>query len=68
MISNHAPQYHKHAVEPALRSQDALGQAVHGSGGGRKETVPDARWCVWIGCTTRQQKRAEVGEFYSPSY
>jgi hypothetical protein len=57
--------YRSDAVEPALRGENALGQALHVSGGSRKKTLSDAWRGAGVGRSTRQQKRAEVWAVYA---
>jgi len=47
-------QYRPDAVEPTLRGQNALGQALHVSSGQREKTLPDAWRSAGIGRSPRQ--------------
>jgi hypothetical protein len=50
---------------PALRGQDAFGQALHVSGGEWERTLPDARRRARIGGSARQQERPEAMALYA---
>ena len=60
-------QHRRHAVEPTLRRQDALGRALPGAGGARQETLPDAWRRAGNGRSPRQQKCADAWAIYARS-
>jgi hypothetical protein len=51
-----------------MRSQDALGQALHVASGGRKEAMSDAWRGERFGRAAWQQERAEAWELYARSH
>jgi len=61
-------QHRSDAVEPALRRQDAVGQALHVSGRDREKTLSHARRRAGLGGSTRQQKRTEAWVAYARSH